>query len=185
MRHDLTPTAPAGARRTRWYGHLYAQVLVAIALGTLVGHFWPATGAALKPLGDGFISLVKMVIAPVIFLTVVSGIAGMRELGAVGQKYFGAVLCLDANNTVLLLNEMELDGLVVRKRDPADRRRHVVELTEAGLHVLHEAEASMSEIEDSLLAALDDEQRKQFRALLHQTLYGASGVFERRTAAAV
>jgi DNA-binding MarR family transcriptional regulator len=109
----------------------------------------------------------------------------LRELGSVGQKYFGAVLCMDANNTVLLLNEMELDGLVVRKRDPEDRRRHVVELTEAGLHVLHEAEAGMSEIEDSLLAALDDEQRKQFRALLHQTLYGTKGVFERRTAAAV
>jgi DNA-binding MarR family transcriptional regulator len=109
----------------------------------------------------------------------------LRELGSVGQKYFGAVLCMDANNTVLLLNEMELDGLVVRKRDPEDRRRHVVELTEAGMHVLHEAEAGMSEIEDSLLAALDDEQRKQFRSLLHQTLYGSSGVFERRTAAAV
>jgi DNA-binding MarR family transcriptional regulator len=109
----------------------------------------------------------------------------LRELGAVGQKYFGAVLCLDANNTVLLLNEMERDGLVVRKRDPEDRRRHVVELTEAGLQVLQDAERGMSEIEDSLLAALDDEQRKQFRALLHQTLYGTSGVFERRTAAAV
>jgi DNA-binding MarR family transcriptional regulator len=109
----------------------------------------------------------------------------LRELGSVGQKYFGAVLCMDANNTVLLLNEMERDGLVTRKRDPEDRRRHVVELTEAGLQLLHEAEMGMSQIEDSLLAALDDEQRKQFRALLHQTLYGTNGVFERRTAAAV
>jgi DNA-binding MarR family transcriptional regulator len=80
---------------------------------------------------------------------------------------------------------MERDGLVVRKRDPEDRRRHVIELTDAGLQLLHEAEMGMSEIEDSLLAALDDDQRKQFRALLHQTLYGTNGVFERRTAAAV
>jgi aerobic C4-dicarboxylate transport protein len=77
---------------TPWWRHLYVQVLVAIALGVVVGHFWPDTGAALKPLGDGFIKLVKMVIAPVIFLTVVSGIAGMRELSAVGRvaaKAFG------------------------------------------------------------------------------------------------
>jgi aerobic C4-dicarboxylate transport protein len=65
--------------------HLYVQVLVAIALGVLVGHFWPETGAALKPLGDAFIKLVKMIIAPVIFLTIVTGIAGLRDLGAVGR----------------------------------------------------------------------------------------------------
>ena len=51
----------------------------------LVGHFAPATGEALKPLGDGFIKLVKMIIAPVIFLTIVTGIAGMRDLGRVGR----------------------------------------------------------------------------------------------------
>jgi aerobic C4-dicarboxylate transport protein len=78
-----------------WWRHLYVQVLVAIALGVVVGHFWPDIGAGLKPLGDGFIKLVKMVIAPVIFLTVVSGIAGMRELSAVGRvaaKAFGYFL---------------------------------------------------------------------------------------------
>lgn len=67
------------------YRHLYVQVLVAIALGTLIGHFWPHAGEALKPLGDGFIKLVKMIIAPVIFLTLVTGIAGMREIAAVGR----------------------------------------------------------------------------------------------------
>jgi aerobic C4-dicarboxylate transport protein len=81
--------------RRPFYTHLYAQVLVAILLGALVGHFWPQTGAALKPLGDAFIKLVKMVIAPVIFLTLVSGVAGMKELGAVGRvagKAFGYFL---------------------------------------------------------------------------------------------
>ena len=53
---------------------------LAIVLGALVGHFWPEWGEALKPLGDGFIKLVKMIIAPVIFLTVVLGIAGMSEI---------------------------------------------------------------------------------------------------------
>jgi aerobic C4-dicarboxylate transport protein len=65
--------------------HLYVQVLFAIVAGVVLGHFWPTTGEVLKPLGDGFIKLVKMVIAPVIFLTVVTGIAGMRELAAVGR----------------------------------------------------------------------------------------------------
>ena len=78
---DFTP--PAGGRR--WYTHLYVQVLTAIVAGVLVGQFAPATGEALKPLGDLFIKLVKMVIAPVIFLTIVTGIAGMRDLGTVGR----------------------------------------------------------------------------------------------------
>ena len=58
---------------------LYVQVLVAIALGVALGHFWPATAVEMKPLGDGFIKLIKMVIAPIIFCTVVLGIAGMER----------------------------------------------------------------------------------------------------------
>ena len=68
-----------------WYRHLYVQVVIAILLGVTIGHFWPATGEALKPLGDGFIKLIKMIIAPVIFLTIVTGIAGMRDLKRVGR----------------------------------------------------------------------------------------------------
>ena len=76
-------TIEAPVKRPLWT-QLYLQVLVAIALGALIGHFWPSTGEALKPLGDAFIKLVKMIIAPVIFLTVVTGIAGMRDIGKVG-----------------------------------------------------------------------------------------------------
>jgi len=75
----------AASRRRRLAGHLYVQVLAAILLGIVVGYVWPAQGAALKPLGDGFIKLVKMIISPVIFLTIVTGIAGMRELRSVGR----------------------------------------------------------------------------------------------------
>jgi aerobic C4-dicarboxylate transport protein len=71
--------------RPPWYAQLYVQVLIAIALGVMLGHFHPELGATLKPLGDGFIKLVKMIIAPVIFLTVVTGIAGMAELRSVGR----------------------------------------------------------------------------------------------------
>ncbi|MDB5695672.1 MAG: C4-dicarboxylate transporter DctA [Sphingomonas bacterium] len=76
--------APPPASRP-WYAQLYLQVLAAIVAGVLLGHFAPATGEALKPLGDAFIKLVKMVIAPVIFLTIVTGIAGMRDLKSVGR----------------------------------------------------------------------------------------------------
>lgn len=69
----------------RWYSHLYAQVLIAIVCGVLVGALFPETGQAMKPLGDAFIRLVKMVIAPVIFLTIVTGISGMNELGGLGR----------------------------------------------------------------------------------------------------
>lgn len=78
-------TGPVHPSHGRWYTHLYVQVLVAIGAGALIGHFAPGLGEALKPLGDGFIKLVKMIIAPVIFLTIVSGIAGMRDLAAVGR----------------------------------------------------------------------------------------------------
>ena len=80
---DIAATVPPA--RLPFYRQLYVQVLLAIALGILVGALWPATGAALKPLGDAFIKLVKMVIAPVIFLTVVTGIAGMNNIGSVGR----------------------------------------------------------------------------------------------------
>lgn len=78
-----------------FYRQLYVQVLVAIAAGVAVGHFHPEWGVTLKPLGEAFIKLVKMIIAPVIFLTIVTGIAGMKELGAIGRvaaKAFGYFL---------------------------------------------------------------------------------------------
>jgi aerobic C4-dicarboxylate transport protein len=73
------------AVRSRWHKSLYAQVLVALALGVVTGWAFPEFGAALKPLGDAFIKLVKMIIAPVIFCTVVTGIAGMSNMERVGR----------------------------------------------------------------------------------------------------
>lgn len=77
--------SPRAGHPARLLTHLYVQVLLAIVAGVLLGAFFPAEGAALKPLGDAFIALVKMVIAPVIFLTVVTGIAGGHGLGSVGR----------------------------------------------------------------------------------------------------
>ena len=76
--------SPVPPRRP-WWRSLYVLVLGAILLGGLIGHFWPDLGTSLKPLGDGFIKLVKMIIAPVIFLTISTGIAGMSDLRRVGR----------------------------------------------------------------------------------------------------
>ena len=78
-------TTTDGATKAPWYSHLYFQVLIAITAGALIGHFNPALGESLKPLGDAFIKLVKMVIGPVIFLTIVTGIAGMSDLKTFGR----------------------------------------------------------------------------------------------------
>src|SRR3546814_17851380 len=72
-------------RISDWSSDVCSSDLAAIFLGAIIGHFWPAWGEALKPLGDGFIKLVKMIISPVIFLTVVTGIAGLKEIASVGR----------------------------------------------------------------------------------------------------
>lgn len=84
------------------YKLLYVQVLFAIVCGILLGYFYPNVGESLKPLGDGFIKLVKMIIAPVIFLTIVSGIAGMSDLKKVGRVAGKAMLYFVTFSTLAL-----------------------------------------------------------------------------------
>ncbi len=97
-------TAPhPPAKPKPFYRTLYFQVLVAVALGILTGHFYPQLGADLKPLGDAFIKLVKMIIAPVIFLTVVSGIAGMTNLEKVGRVGGKALIYFITFSTLALI----------------------------------------------------------------------------------
>src|SRR5919198_4864523 len=78
--------------RKPFYRILYVQVLIGLMLGVLTGHFWPEFGAALKPFGDGFVKLVKMMIAPIVFCTIVSGITSLsdsREIGKTLLKSMG------------------------------------------------------------------------------------------------
>ena len=82
---------------------LYFQVLVAIGIGVLLGHFYPELGAQMKPLGDGFVKLIKMIIAPVIFCTVVTGIAGMESMKAVGRTGAVALLYFEVVSTIALI----------------------------------------------------------------------------------
>ncbi|HXT39222.1 MAG TPA: dicarboxylate/amino acid:cation symporter [Candidatus Angelobacter sp.] len=100
-------------RRKSWYRILYLQVLMAVALGIVIGAFFPDLGKSLKPLGDGFIKLVKMMIAPIIFCTVVHGVASMgdlRKLGRVGIKtliYFEAVSTLALIIGLIVVNVLK------------------------------------------------------------------------------
>jgi len=88
--------------RRPWYTILYVQVLLAIAAGILIGHYFSDLGVALKPLGDGFISLIKMMIGPVIFCTVVHGIGSMRDLKKVGRVGVKTLFYFEAVSTVAL-----------------------------------------------------------------------------------
>jgi aerobic C4-dicarboxylate transport protein len=83
--------------------HLYVQVLIAITIGILLGHFYPEAATTMKPLGDGFIKLIKMIIAPIIFCTVVTGIAGMQALDKVGRVGVKALLYFEVVSTLALL----------------------------------------------------------------------------------
>ncbi|MDT7516558.1 dicarboxylate/amino acid:cation symporter [Rhodoferax mekongensis] len=85
------------------YKSLYVQVLTAVALGVFLGHFFPQTGADMKPLGDAFIKLIKMIIAPIIFCTVVVGIAGMEDMKKVGKTGGLALLYFEVVSTVALI----------------------------------------------------------------------------------
>src|SRR6185436_16271191 len=78
--HNMAAAAP----RKPFYRILYVQVLIGIALGVLLGEFWPHLAIDMKPLGDGFIKLIKMVISLIVFCTVVTGIAGMNDMKKVG-----------------------------------------------------------------------------------------------------
>lgn len=86
-----------------FYKVLYVQVLAAIVIGVLLGFFFPDIGASMKPLGDGFIKLIKMLIAPVIFCTVVIGIAGMEDMKKVGKVGGIALLYFEIVTTLALL----------------------------------------------------------------------------------
>ncbi|BCG46235.1 Na+/H+-dicarboxylate symporter [Citrifermentans bremense] len=86
----------------KFYQHLYFQVLTAISIGVALGYYLPDTGTAMKPLGDGFIKMIKMIITPVIFCTVVTGIAGMDDMKKVGRVGGKALLYFEAVSTLAL-----------------------------------------------------------------------------------
>ena len=97
------PAEAAAAPKLPFYRQLYFQVVFAIVVGVLLGYFEPAYGAAMKPFGDAFVKLIKMIIAPVIFLTIVTGIAGMTQLSTVGRVFGKAMAYFLTFSTLALV----------------------------------------------------------------------------------
>ena len=105
-------TVPAPAAKRPFYRSLYLQVLTAVVIGVALGHFYPQMGADMKPLGDGFIKLIKMIIAPIIFCTVVVGIAGMEDMKKVGKTGGLALLYFEVVSTLALIVGLVIVNLV-------------------------------------------------------------------------
>src|SRR6516162_3128959 len=93
----------APVRHGKLYQHLYFQVICAIIIGILLGYFYPKIGEQMKPFGDIFIKMIKMMIAPIIFCTVVHGIAGMDDLKRVGRVGIKALIYFEAVTTLALI----------------------------------------------------------------------------------
>src|SRR5947209_16127361 len=109
---EATMDAGKGSVPKPFYRSLYLQVITAIVIGVLLGHFYPSVGESMKPLGDGFIKLIKMIIAPIIFCTVVVGIAGMEDMKKVGKTGGLALLYFEIVSTVALIIGLIIVNLV-------------------------------------------------------------------------
>ncbi|SNS70866.1 dicarboxylate/amino acid:cation symporter [Azospirillum sp. RU38E] len=103
MAQEMTGGAVAAPKPKKFYQSLYVQVLTAIAIGIALGHFYPELGTAMKPLGDAFIKMIKMLIAPIIFFTVVHGIAGMEDMKKVGRVGLKALIYFEVLTTLALV----------------------------------------------------------------------------------
>jgi DNA-binding MarR family transcriptional regulator len=96
----------------------------------------------------------------------------LRDYREPTQQQLTEGLCIDTNYCVMLLNDLEASGLVERRRDPSDRRRHIVTMTEQGRKALHQAEAAQQTLEDEILGALNAEERSQLAHLLRSAIDG-------------
>lgn len=166
-----------------WYRLLYVQVLVAVALGILVGALFPEAGKSLKPLGDGFIKLVKMLIAPIIFCTVVHGIASMgdlKNLGRVGAKtlfYFEVVSTLALLIGLVVVNLLQPGNGIHFDPEKLDARKAIEFAKRAETHST--VEFLLNIIPNSFLGAFATGDLLQVLLLAILTAFALSGLGER------
>ncbi len=155
---------------------LYFQVLVAITLGVLLGAFAPATGGSMKPLGDGFIKLVKMIIAPVIFCTVVTGIAGTEDLKKVGKTGGLALVYFEVVSTLALI----IGLIVVNVARPGAGMNVDIRTLDAGSVSAYAGPGKMQSAKDIILHIIPDTivgafaQGEILQVLLIAILFGVS-----------
>jgi DNA-binding MarR family transcriptional regulator len=108
----------------------------------------------------------------------------LRDFDETTQQTLTDGLCIDTNYTVLLLNDLEAADYVERRRDPTDRRRHIVTMTEEGRQALHRAEAAQQTLEDEILAGLNGEERAKLAHLLRKALDGHNANLQAQKVAA-
>ncbi|AJQ84421.1 dicarboxylate/amino acid:cation symporter [Xanthomonas oryzae pv. oryzae] len=159
--HISKPAGPLPAS-VPFYRQLYFQVVVAIILGALLGRFEPAFAESLKPLGDAFIKLVKMIIAPVIFLTIVTGIAGMTHLKTVGRVFGKAMVYFLFFSTLALVVGLVVAHVVQpgagMNINPADLDQSAVKSYVEKSHDLTLVGFLMDIIPNSLIGAFTGDQ---------------------------
>jgi DNA-binding MarR family transcriptional regulator len=142
-------------------GSVVAQDLVGELLSSPALQLATAGCAATRRLGDAFATVG---LKPRQFFA----LAFLHDRGPMSQQALGEALEVDPSILVTLLNPLEADGLASRERDPTDRRRHIVAITERGIARLRDGERARNAAERQLLSALDDDQREQLARLLQE-----------------
>ena len=140
------------SRKLPLYRVLYIQVIIAIIFGILLGHFYPDVGESFKPLGDGFIKIVKMIIAPVIFLTVVTGIAGMNNMKAVGKVAGKSMIYFLTFSTIALVIGL-ITANIIRPGDGLNISPESLDSSRVEMYV---AQAHSSSLVDFLMNIIPD-----------------------------
>ena len=163
------------AKHKPFWQHLYFQVITAIIIGVLLGHFYPQTGEAMKPLGDGFIKLIKMIIAPIIFCTVVVGIAGMEDMKKVGKTGGLALLYFEIVSTIALIVGLVIVNVVQpgagMNVDPATLdTKAIAAYTEPGQDAGHDVDFLLNIIPNTVVDAFAKGEILQ--VLLFAVLFG-------------
>lgn len=184
-RSSLNASIPTSARvTTPWYRVLYLQVLLAVAVGVGLGYFFPDSGKALKPLGDGFIKLVKMMIAPIIFCTVVHGVASVRDLkklGRVGVKtlcYFEIVSTFALVIGLVVVNVFQPGaGFNI---DPSALDPNIAEAYAQKAHTLGIAAFALNIIPDTLFSAFTSGDILQILLVSMLAAFAISALGDRR-----
>jgi len=176
--------SPLPPVRKPWYTILYVQVLIAVALGIYVGHFFPETGKSLKPLGDAFIKLVKMMIAPIIFCTVVHGIASMSDMKKLGRVGFKTILYFEVVSSLALVIGLIVVNLlkpgVGLNIDPASLNAKVVDTYVQKAHAMDTVTFLLNIIPNTLFDAFVTGDLLQVLLVSGLVAFAISGMGEKR-----
>ncbi|GAA1393600.1 cation:dicarboxylate symporter family transporter [Luteococcus peritonei] len=171
-------SSPAASVRTPWYRSLFAQLVVCVLLGILIGALWPGLGKQLKPLADAFIKLIKMIIAPLIFCVVVNGIAGVGNAKAVGRIGVKAIIYFEVVTTFALVFGMAVADLLKPGRgfniDPEvlAAGEQSLEKKTGGAELPHTTQFLLNIIPDSVVKAFAE--NTLLAVLLFACLFGIS-----------